>query len=191
MPKNTKAKKPKLQREKLYTLTARTVRQLVKDGNEDAVSNVLERLMWISNASERTGGDMAAAVIALAPLASDDELAGAAHEALWWREVDSWKASHHAAANTCRRILEPLGVRFAECGCMEPWVSDICCDKAKAIAAAAKAVAERQAVEAREARAISAARQAIDSVADDPEALRLVINMIPVYGARELKERAA
>ncbi|MDX2093937.1 MAG: hypothetical protein SFX73_39250 [Kofleriaceae bacterium] len=55
----------------------------------------------------------------------------------------------------------------------------------------AKEAAEREIIEAREARAVETARKTVDSMADDPEALRLVINMVALYGADALKERAA
>jgi hypothetical protein len=38
----------------------------------------------------------------------------------------------------------------------------------------------------REARALSAARKALDGMSDDPEALRLFIAMVPLLGSRML-----
>lgn len=45
----------------------------------------------------------------------------------------------------------------------------------------------RDIIEAREARALEAARLAVDGMADDPEALRLFIGMVAILGARSLR----
>lgn len=129
MSKTTKTKttKPRFQRELVVALVVREVKRFTKDGESDAVGAVLDSLMWISNSNHHTDEDIARAVVALLPIATIDELESAAHQAVAMREEKNG-ASADAAEATARRILAPLGVRYAPCGCLAWAASDMCCD---------------------------------------------------------------
>lgn len=118
---------PKLNREKLVAIIQREARRLKRTGDEHCtLDEILHMgLLWMSNSNRHTVDDYAAAVIALAPIADDRDLMIAAHTALWSRSGRDYSLD-------LRPVLEPLGVRYAPCGCLACFACDNCCDRAVA-----------------------------------------------------------
>jgi hypothetical protein len=120
------SRRPRLQREKLVKIVAKEVRRLQRKGEANSINRlIVDGLMWISNSNRHTIYDLAATAGALAPIASDEDLVHVAYMSLWYKS-----GSERPPDAQIRLVLEPLGVRYAKCGCIADWASDTCCDNA-------------------------------------------------------------
>ncbi len=126
-----RAKKPRLQREKLVALLAKEARRLAAKGgqaNFTRLDELLdEGLGWDWSRSHGYVDHHARAIEALAPLATDKDLEYAAYLAVW-RRIGGKATSEEENAEV-RKVLAPLGVQFAACGCLAQTAGDACCDR--------------------------------------------------------------
>lgn len=127
----TKAKTKKFQRARLIELITREVKRLVRDGdNQGSLDEVMSTHMgWISNFKGRSDRDIGRAMLAVLPLAHDRDVELAAFSLIFGRE-QARGFTIRAADETVRRILEPLGVVYASCGCIAAIAGDMCCSNA-------------------------------------------------------------
>ena len=116
-----------LNRTALIDLVTKEVWRLARQGDESTIYNFLSALGWIDNFSDRTATQMAAATIALVRLAGNRELQDVAGYAIGTRTGDH-------SISKARSILEPLGVKYAACGCPATIASDNCCENGTPIA---------------------------------------------------------
>ncbi len=125
----------KLQREKLVAIIAKEARRLEREQNDARVDDLIfSGLGWQSNHRSHTTKHLARATIALAPLADIDELEHTAWIAIHGRAKDNG-ASAEAAHEIARRTLEPLGARYAACGCLAQFAGNGCCENDGAVSA--------------------------------------------------------
>jgi hypothetical protein len=124
----SRAKKTKLQRERITKLITPVIRQFAKDGDEQTIGMILcHGVMWLSNNTTRDLDTEARTLIALLSIVEIDEFELTADMTIFYREMAKGCA-HDAATAIARRILQPLGVRYAACGCLEQCASDDCCE---------------------------------------------------------------
>lgn len=179
MSSKSASKRPKFQRERIYTIIARELRRCAREGREHEIDDALNFLGWSTTSSAVSIADMIQVAIMVAPLADDDSIGTVADMLICEREKHGG-TSDDDANEVARGILAPLGVRYAECGCLAWAAGSNCCGGGQA-----------RAREAREARALEVARKAVGSVSDDPEVLRALMASVALMGERELSEPKA
>jgi hypothetical protein len=106
---------PALQREQLVALIRENVSELAAAGDYEGLDETLSVVGFDSCRNDDSCDSLAAAISALAPTTDDDTLGFVASCAVFYR----WRKSsgvEHADA-IARAAIEPLGVKFAPCGC--------------------------------------------------------------------------
>lgn len=134
------ARAPKFQRAKVIAIINREVRRIMKTEDDPRIlDDVLTHgLAWCKNTHSYTYDLVARALIALAPIAERRDLEHVADSLV--SHTEERKGPGHE--ERARRILAPLGVRYAACGCLEVYAGDQCCDKGVAAADERKSAIE-------------------------------------------------
>lgn len=104
-----------LQREGLVALIRENVSELAAAGDYEGLDATLEVVGFGSCVNDDSCEKLAAAIGALAPIADDDTLGLVASSAVFyrWRESCDWEKANAIA----HAAVQPLGVKFAPCGC--------------------------------------------------------------------------
>jgi hypothetical protein len=115
IPASTDTEVPALQRERLVALIRENVNQLAADGDSWGLDVTLDAVGFHSCIVDDDDCEkLAAAIGALVPLLNDDMLGFVANNAVFYRWRESRGLDAYAIA---RAAVEPLGVKFAPCGC--------------------------------------------------------------------------
>jgi hypothetical protein len=128
----SRKRQPKFQRERVITLITRELRRLAKRHDEALLDSLLScGVGWIPNFTARRSDHeyLGRVLIALLPIASVGELEHVADATIHRREVNKG-VDWDKASVIARRVLAPLGVRYAACGCLERYAGDQCCGDA-------------------------------------------------------------